>query len=332
MSRRPGVLVTGSHRSGTTWVGKMLACAPDMDYVHEPFNADEQERFADPSIGFKIKTWFLCADGAADEDELQQALDRRFRRSTEAWRNAWHVCRERGASSLRTPLRFGKHLVLRTARPQRVLMKDPIALFSAPWLHERFGMQVVCMIRNPLAFAGSLKKWDWTFDFDHLVRQKPLLDGRLSQYADQLVDFAEHARDIVDQACLLWNCFHHVIGQYKVEYPGWCYVRYEDLALNPVDGFRRLCERLDLVWTPDLETKILESASAEGVAEADSPSFQKRDSRQAVQTWRRRLTPEEVERIVEATRECASPFYHWTGDDFESTGAGTGANAESAIE
>ena len=281
MNRRRNVLVTGSHRSGTTWVGKMLACAPDMDYVHEPFNADEQERFADPSIDFKVKTWFLCAAGAAEEHALQRALDRRFRRTTAAWSNAWQVCRERGVTSAGTPLRFAKHAALRTVRPQRVLMKDPIALFSAPWLHERCDMQVVCMIRNPLAFAGSLKKWDWTFDFDHLARQKALLDGRLSQYADALADYAKHPRDIVDQAGLLWNCFHHVIRQYQREFPGWCYVRYEDLALHPVDGFRQLCERLDVVWTPTLETKIRESASAEGVAEADSPSFQKRDSRQA---------------------------------------------------
>ena len=32
-----GVLVTGSHRSGTTWVGKILAEAPETCYLHEPF-------------------------------------------------------------------------------------------------------------------------------------------------------------------------------------------------------------------------------------------------------------------------------------------------------
>ncbi|HUH21151.1 MAG TPA: hypothetical protein VLZ09_04715, partial [Gaiellaceae bacterium] len=36
-AKRP-ILVTGAHRSGTTWVGKMLALAPGVGYVHEPFN------------------------------------------------------------------------------------------------------------------------------------------------------------------------------------------------------------------------------------------------------------------------------------------------------
>jgi hypothetical protein len=36
-AKRP-ILVTGAPRSGTTWVGKMLALAPGVGYVHEPFN------------------------------------------------------------------------------------------------------------------------------------------------------------------------------------------------------------------------------------------------------------------------------------------------------
>ena len=32
------ILVTGSHRSGTTWVGKMVAVSPPIFYIHEPFN------------------------------------------------------------------------------------------------------------------------------------------------------------------------------------------------------------------------------------------------------------------------------------------------------
>src|SRR5690606_21198944 len=33
-----GILVTGSPRSGTTWVGRMLATDPRLTYFHEPFN------------------------------------------------------------------------------------------------------------------------------------------------------------------------------------------------------------------------------------------------------------------------------------------------------
>lgn len=35
--RRP-MLVTGSHRSGSTWVGRMIAASSTVGYIHEPFN------------------------------------------------------------------------------------------------------------------------------------------------------------------------------------------------------------------------------------------------------------------------------------------------------
>jgi LPS sulfotransferase NodH len=35
VQQRP-ILVTGAHRSGTTWVGKMLALAAGTGYAHEP--------------------------------------------------------------------------------------------------------------------------------------------------------------------------------------------------------------------------------------------------------------------------------------------------------
>ena len=38
------ILVTGAHRSGTTWVGKMLALAPGVAYLHEPFSPTHPER------------------------------------------------------------------------------------------------------------------------------------------------------------------------------------------------------------------------------------------------------------------------------------------------
>ena len=40
MSAGRPILVTGSHRSGTTWTDKMLALSSQVVYFQEPFNAD----------------------------------------------------------------------------------------------------------------------------------------------------------------------------------------------------------------------------------------------------------------------------------------------------
>ena len=36
------VLVTGAHRSGTTWVGRMIDLSPEVGYINEPFNPHHQ--------------------------------------------------------------------------------------------------------------------------------------------------------------------------------------------------------------------------------------------------------------------------------------------------
>jgi hypothetical protein len=38
MNSKHPILVTGAHRSGTTWVGKMLAADVDTAYISEPLN------------------------------------------------------------------------------------------------------------------------------------------------------------------------------------------------------------------------------------------------------------------------------------------------------
>ena len=44
------ILITGCHRSGSTWVGKMLSLPVRVIYVSEPFN---------PGYGLKVfKNWF----------------------------------------------------------------------------------------------------------------------------------------------------------------------------------------------------------------------------------------------------------------------------------
>src|SRR5687767_8168951 len=50
---RGGVLVTGSHRSGTTWVGRMLALARRTCYLHEPFKPG----WDPPYVWTRFDTW-----------------------------------------------------------------------------------------------------------------------------------------------------------------------------------------------------------------------------------------------------------------------------------
>src|SRR5882672_1880226 len=58
------ILVTGAHRSGSTWVGRMIARSPTIRYIHEPFNPDAFK----PGIcaaRFEREFTYVCAENAA---------------------------------------------------------------------------------------------------------------------------------------------------------------------------------------------------------------------------------------------------------------------------
>jgi len=88
-------------------------------------------------------------------------------------------------------------------------------------------------------------------------------------------------------------------------------VRHEDLSLDPVSGYRTLYQALGLDFTPRAEQAILNSSSSENPTEVSQKKVHtvKLDSRANLDNWKRRLMPEEVDRIRSVTEEVAHLYY-----------------------
>lgn len=299
----PPILVTGSHRSGTTWVGKVLARAPGVAYVHEPFNPQRAPGW----MGGRLPHWYLyvCAENERAFAPLVEAV-LAFRYPL--GRDLPRLGAPRAAGQ--TALEWPRSVMARVAKA-RPLIKDPIALFSAEWLAERFGMVPVVMIRHPAAFAGSLKRLGWTFDFRNWAEQDLLLRDLLAPYAEDIRDFAARPRDVVDQAILMWNAIHHAIRGYRQRHSRWTFVKYEDLAERPAQGFREVASRVDVAWSPAMERTVTRLSSERNAGEVPRLLHRsvKRNSRAAARTWMTRLTEEERERVRRGTGDVAAAFY-----------------------
>jgi len=298
------ILVTGSHRSGTTWVGRMIATAANVAYIHEPFNIDH-----DPGIcEAKFDRWFtyLCDQNEGEyEEHLKKTLEFRY--------NLWGKLRE-GAGPWQLKNAIGNSLRFRKSRRSndRPLLKDPIAVFSAEWLSSKFDTDTIVMIRHPAAFAGSLKVKKWSHPFSHFLDQPFLMEEHLSPFEDEIRYFAEEERDIVDQAALLWKLIHHVLLKFRETHPDWIFIRHEDLSIDPLAGFKSLFEKIDLEFSESVSEAVKRHSSLKDPLTSQSEDhFEsiKRDSKTNIKNWNDRLTSEEIERIKSKVNEISGEFY-----------------------
>jgi hypothetical protein len=297
------ILVTGAHRTGTTWVGKMLAAGGETAYISEPLNVLHRPGV----LRIPIERWYtyICPE---NEAEFLPAL-----RETLSYR--YHLLAELGS------LRSGKDL-LRMGRDwgifmggrlyrRRPLLKDPFAVFSAGWFADRLGCQVVCTVRHPAAFASSLKRLDWPFQFGDLLEQDLLVRDWLEPYEAEIQRAIAAPGDVVGEAALLWKIIYSVIAQLQAGHPDLLVVRHEDLSLDPEGGFRQLYAALGLSFTGRAREQILNASSSENPKEVSPSSVHsvRLDSRTNLHNWKHRLTPEETRKVRDIAGEAAEPYY-----------------------
>ena len=324
-SNKKPILVTGSHRSGSTWAGRMLAYAPTVSYIHEPLNPEHRPGICKARFNYKFP--YICRENESLYlNDLKDCLSFKYHfiEELKATKSLKEFVRSIQAFS-----RFTKYRILK----KRPLVKDPIALFSAEWLAQSFNMDVVVLIRHPAAFAGSLKKVNWLHPFDHFLQQPLLMQHHLYEYRSEIEEFAKSDKDIIDQAILLWNLIHHMILKYQNKNPNWIFVKHEDLSRRPLAEFKNLYNRLDLPFSTEIEKKIeafsvpYRSGKFKLIINSKMRSWhdrlaghysdkRRRDSKSNIFTWQKRLTVDEVKKIREKTRVISDNFYteeDWTG-------------------
>jgi hypothetical protein len=287
------ILVTGSHRSGSTWIGKVLSASSRISYVHEPFNIEVYPQSP-------VRCWFehLPPEEHSEHQSevrgfIQQLLKNDLLGLPSEILKKGTINDAKGLIKQR----IGR------LRADRRVIKDPIALMSAEWMARNFTPFVIVTVRHPAAFAASLKVKDWTFDFQHFAGQQELLDKYLEPYQEQIRTYAVHPPEIIAQACLLWNCIHHVILQYRERHPDWLFVRHEDLSLSPVAEYGRLFNYLQLPFDTEVQNYLQQSV------QVVKSTGQNISARENITNWKKRLTSEEIELIRKSTKEVADKFY-----------------------
>ncbi len=305
----PPILVTGAHRSATTWIGKMLAANPAYAYVSEPLNVLHRRGV----MRKPVARWYhyICRE---NEEQLLSAF-------YETLALQYHPFLE--LADLRSPRDVGRMLrdwrAFNAGRKagQQVLLKDPFAVFSADWFHDRLGCEVVILVRHPAAYVSSLKRLDWDFQFEDLLAQPLLMQDWLEPFRAEIEKMVQQGGDIIEQGSLLWRLVYHTVWQMKQRHPGFHLVRHEDASLDPLGTFRGLYQSLGIPFSEETEAAILESSAPSNQSELSMDAIHSvnLDSRSNLSNWQKRMTAAEIDRVYELTKDVWPKYY--TEDDWK---------------
>lgn len=313
MTLQKPILVTGSHRSGTTFVGQMISLSPSVFYVHEPFNWDTHGPFR-----------YICHENEYDFCEYVNSDFYKYIAETINFSYSSHYYRikmlERNKGKIflkqiltvpRDWINFSIKKALIATKFLVPLVKDPLAVFSAEWLASRFDMNVVVLIRHPAAFANSLKRLNWKYKFSSFLEQELLLRDYLYPFKDEIGEYARKDYDIIDQSILLWKMIYYVISIYQKKYPSWVFIRHEDISNDPLHHFGYLFQNLNLNLTEKIKQTISKYTEQEFTTQVPDSSHQvtKRDSKLEILKWKKSLSDSEITRIRSGLEGVWNEFY-----------------------
>lgn len=272
VNKKP-LLVTGSHRSGSTWIGKVIEQSDDFIYLNEPTSLNDI-----PGSLSSIKYWFHYIQNSDNEmiRELislnQNALDQK----------------------------------------KRALYKDPLAFFSIDTFINELNADILIAVRHPAAFVSSLKRLGWTHDFNHFLEQEELMETYLYPFVDQIQDFAKNEKDIIDQGILLWNIINLNTLKFKQKYPQIYTVLHEDLSLDPMNEFKKIFNCFDIHFASKTNQFLIETTNQDNNSEAQNNVTHQlhRNSKANIYNFKKRLTKKEISRIRKGTETISHAFYN----------------------
>lgn len=305
-SDRPkATLITGAPRSGTTWIGRVLAESPSLYYIHEPFNPHTK-------MGRDIRNIPLHHHYTYIHDGNESEYYPGVKGIVESQYNWWYGILE--ARSKRDLVNIWKqYRTYSNYRSHHIypLIKDPIAIVSAGWIARRFDVNVVTMIRHPAAFVASMKRLNWPFKPSNWALSQPeLMRDYLEPFRDEMHELENSDSDIIEQASLLWKVLNYIVLRYKDEHKDWIFLRHEDISRDPVQGFQSLYQSLGLNFTQEIRQIVEEYSGSANPSTAEGESRPiKLNSKENIRNWEKQLSSVEIKRVRNIVEDVAKSFY-----------------------
>lgn len=297
------VLVTGSPRSGTTWVGQMIKLSGKFGYIKEPMIPGPAKRGIlkqDPQYWFKkISTGESSLYKESFNNLLQFNYNCRLAiKGLDHWK---------GLKTLTKDYIHYKKCKIFKLIP---LIKDPIALFAADWISSNYKAKIIILIRHPAAVVSSILRLGWKIDCMDFLRQKPKIPF-IKHFEKDIINLKNDESLLLNQAILLYNILTYQIILYQKNYPDWIFIKHEDLARNYLKGFKQLYDFVGVDFTPDIINQLYKHNGNQNPAELEIARANEvsLNSRINASIWEKRLNKEIIEYIYQKSSKYSNHFY-----------------------
>lgn len=297
------ILITGSNRSGTTWVGEILRLDKKMNYIYEPFGKEH--------LTLKKENPFHYHFHYVTKEETliaKEYLDCCFSKNNLSWSKDFNI-NPSPRRIFSSTFRKLKSIYELTKNYRGYIIKDPLALFSTPWLYENYHLDILIIIRHPAAYVNSIKRMNWRVNPRDYLNQPKLMDDYLFELKDEIEAFEQTDNNIVEEAALRWKIYHHVIKKYQNEYPDWYYIKHETISENPLSEFKKIFYEFNLEFDKSTKVKIIESTTSSSKINRDVHIL-KRDSKKNIKKWKTQLSSQEIDTIKYITKDVSKLFYN----------------------
>ena len=314
-SDRRVVLIVASGRSGTSWLGSILASNPDTFYKYEPF----PRRKGDAYSGWLERLESGAINGLADE--LEDLFARGYI-SIDRPPFVGKAYSSRNRTILEALYRLGSRfeaadgLFERYARfdipdEMTAVIKDvSIGSDVLPRLVEAINIDVVTIVRHPMGTVNSALRGMEAGTFgrytgDNRAQQVvDLIDRHEGRYCGEWRDRV-HDLDQVKLSALRWRIDNEPMFDFVSGFDRGYVVVYEALADDPLGRTAELFAKLG--WSVSDETRdfvtVSSTASTTGGTTPDQYFGVERDSAAAARRWSGELSDYEVSAIAEVTAE-----------------------------
>jgi len=259
---RKSIVVAGTARSGTTWLGDLIASQIPSRILFEPFNPElvsDYRRFH----------YFQYMRPGTENPEFYAFAQKVF---TGEIRNRWiNRQNERIFSQIR-------------------LVKEIRANLALKWLHDHFPeVLVVFLIRHPCAVVSSRMELGWATDLDimPLLSQPELIEDHLLPYMDLIY----RAKSMEEKHTIIW-CVSNLVplkqfdpGEVKIVY-------YENLCTQPEKELPALFEFIGQTYTKPVIDIINQPSQTTKVTSAIVTGTDK------IEGWKKKLSRSQIDSIL----------------------------------